>query len=279
VTAGGPFIEVSDLRKVFAGRGHDVVAVDGVSLSLDRSESLALVGESGSGKTTVARVIVGLERASSGRIVIDGVERSVGRVALRERRARARQVQMVFQDPYSSLDPRQRSRDAIGEVLTLHFRLSGSARAKRVAELLERVGLDERVGGALPQDLSGGQRQRVVIARALAAEPTVLILDEAVAALDVSVQAQVLNLLAEIRADSSIAYLFVSHDLAVVRQVAERAIVMQAGRIVEEGPTESLLDSPQHPYTVALRASVPRRGWRPQRRTSAAPPADVEAVA
>jgi ABC-type glutathione transport system ATPase component len=186
---------------------------------------------------------------------------------------------MVFQDPYSSLDPRQRSRDAIGEVLALHFDLSGSARARRVAELLERVGLDERVGGALPQDLSGGQRQRVVIARALAAEPTVLILDEAVAALDVSVQAQVLNLLAEIRANSPIGYLFVSHDLAVVRQVTERAIVMQSGRIVEEGPTESLLDSPQHPYTIALRASVPRRGWRPQRRPAVATPADVDAAA
>ena len=279
MTAAHPFIEVSGLRKVFSGRGHDVVAVDGVSLQLDRSESLALVGESGSGKTTVARVIVGLERATSGRIVIDGVERSVGRVSLRERRVRARQVQMVFQDPYSSLDPRQRSRDAIGEVLALHFDLSGSDRAKRVSELLERVGLDERVGGALPQDLSGGQRQRVVIARALAAEPTVLILDEAVAALDVSVQAQVLNLLAEIRADSPIAYLFVSHDLAVVRQVTERAIVMQHGRIVEEGPTESLLDAPQHPYTIALRASVPRRGWRPQRRPVVATPADVDAVA
>ena len=175
---------------------------------------------------------------------------------------------MVVQDPYGSLDPRQRVRDALGEILALHFGLTRAQRAARVAELLDQVGLDTRAAQALPREMSGGQRQRGAIAKALATRPTVLVRDEAVAALDVSIQAQVLNLLADIREHSGISYLFISHDRAVVRQVTDRAVVMHEGVIVEENTTAELLDHPEHPYTRRLRASVPGRGWVPVRRNA-----------
>jgi oligopeptide transport system ATP-binding protein len=265
-------IEVEGLRKVFrvskaGGRGHvDVVAVDDVSFVVAPGSSLAIVGESGSGKTTTARMIMGLEQPTAGRIAIGGIERGRGRLGSRERRRYGREIQIVFQDPFSSLDPRQRVRDAIGEVIKLHFEISRAEREARVIELLEQVGLDERHARALPRALSGGQQQRVAIARALASEPKVLILDEAVASLDVSIQAQVLNLLADIRGRMGVTYLFISHDLAVVRQVSDDAVVMRRGQIVERGPTGRVLDDPQHPYTQTLLSAVPRRGWKPTRR-------------
>ena len=266
-----PIVRVTDLRKVFTGRHGrpDVAAVDGVSFTIGAGESLAVVGESGSGKTTAARMITGLERPTSGTIEVAGRIRTPGHVSAAERRRRARETQIVFQDPYGSLDPRQKVRDALGEVLALHFRLSKTARNGRVAELLDQVGLDARIAGALPREMSGGQRQRVAIAKALATRPSVLVLDEAVAALDVSIQAQVLNLLADIRAASGISFLFISHDLAVVRQVTDRAVVMRHGVIVEENTTADLLDDPRHPYTRLLRASVPGPGWTPRRRPAA----------
>ena len=168
---------------------------------------------------------------------------------------------------YSSLDPRQTAEHALAEVLKLH---RGGASTTRVRELCELVGLDERQSRALPRALSGGQRQRIAIARALAAEPRVVILDESVAALDVSIQAQILNLLADIRERTGVSYVLISHDLAVVRQITDEAIVMYRGRVVERGPTAQVLDAPQHEYTQLLRASVPRRGWKPQRRRQAA---------
>ena len=168
--------------------------------------------------------------------------------------------------PYTSLDPRQTAEDAIDEVLRLHHGWPGERRRTRVAELTELVGLDERQARALPRALSGGQRQRVAIARALAAEPRILILDESVAALDVSIQAQVLNLLADIRDETGVSYVLISHDLAVVRQLSEEVIVLHAGRVVERGPTARVLDDPQDSYTKRLRASVPRPGWKPVRR-------------
>ncbi|WP_371645997.1 ATP-binding cassette domain-containing protein [Streptomyces sp. NBC_00597] len=241
---------------------ENVRAVDDVSFQLSEGGSLGIVGESGSGKTTTARIVVGLERADGGRVLIHGWDRSDRRRGRAERLARAREVQMVFQDPFLSLDPRTPVGEALRETLRLHSPAADHTR--RVDELLDQVGLGAREADALPRQLSGGQRQRVAIARALAVEPTVLVLDEAVAALDVSVQAQILNLLAEIREETSIGYLFITHDLGVVRCVTDDVIVMRHGRIVESGPTERVLAAPQHPYTRLLLESVPRPGWDPQ---------------
>ncbi|MEV0347374.1 ATP-binding cassette domain-containing protein [Nonomuraea sp. NPDC050680] len=255
-------LRVEGLRKVFG----QAVAVEEVSFSLPPAGALAVVGESGSGKTTVARMIVGLERPTAGRVTACGRDRSQPARSARERRRRGGEVQIVFQDPYASLDPRQSPAAALEEVLRLHTRLDRGRRRARVAELADLVGLDERQMAARPAGLSGGQRQRVAIARALAAQPRVLILDESVAALDVSIQAQVLNVLSQVRERTGVAYLFISHDLAVVRQVSDEVIVMRHGSIVERGPTGQVLDAPEHPYTRLLRASVPGPGWRPTRR-------------
>ncbi|MFJ2722685.1 ABC transporter ATP-binding protein [Streptomyces sp. NPDC087437] len=266
-----PVVEVTELRKVFRvrrpdGRGTtEFTAVDGVGFQVRAGGALAIVGESGSGKSTVARMVVGLETPTSGSITVLGRPRKPGRAGTAERRRRGREIQMVFQDPYGSLNRRRSVRDALGEVIDLHFKPSRNEREERIARLLADVGLDERQSRALPSALSGGQRQRVAIARALAAEPKVLVLDEAVAALDVSIQAQILNLLADIRERTDLTYLFISHDLSVVRQISEEAIVMRKGRIVESGPTARILDDPQHPYTRMLRRSVPGPGWKPRR--------------
>ncbi|HLI60684.1 MAG TPA: ATP-binding cassette domain-containing protein [Solirubrobacteraceae bacterium] len=261
------------LRKEYG----ETVAVDDVDLAVAPGGSLAIVGESGSGKTTIARMLVGLTRPSAGTIRACGRDRSTPSHSAAERRRRGAEVQIVFQDPYSSLDPRHSAQKALDEVLRLHGTGSdASSRKTRIAELGELVGLDERMLRALPRDLSGGQRQRIAIARALAADPRLIILDEAVAALDVSIQAQVLNLLADIREHTGVSYILISHDLAVVRQITEEAIVMHRGRVVERGRTETILDSPQDPYTRMLRASVPRPGWRPTRRAVAAVGAEPE---
>jgi oligopeptide transport system ATP-binding protein len=256
---------------VLIGRGlrkeyGDLVAVDGVDLEVPEGGSLAIVGESGSGKTTIAKMIVGLTAPTAGTIVACGHDRSTPARRAGERRRRGREIQIVFQDPYSSLDPRQTAEQAIGEVLRLHGAGTKAQRAARVRELTGLVGLDERQARALPRALSGGQRQRIAIARALAADPRVLILDESVAALDVSIQAQILNLLADVRRDIGVSYVLISHDLAVVRQITDEAIVMHRGRVVERGPTAQILDAPQDEYTRLLRASVPRPGWTPARR-------------
>jgi len=256
-----PVLEVSGLRKEFG----DLVAVDRVSFTVPGARSLAIVGESGSGKTTIARMIVGLERPTAGTITTCGRDRSSPARSARERRRRGSEVQIVFQDPYTSLDPRQTAEATIDEVLRLHHGWPKERRRARIDELAGLVGLDERQVRALPRALSGGQRQRVAIARALAAEPRLLILDESVAALDVSIQAQVLNLLADIRDATSVSFVLISHDLAVVRQLTDDAIVLHRGVVVEQGPTGQVLDSPQHEYTKRLRASVPRPGWKPKR--------------
>lgn len=254
-----PVMAVSDLSKRFG----EFVAVDNVSFTLERGESLAVVGESGSGKTTVARMLVGLVRPTSGTITVSGGDWSLPSRSTHTRRERGREVQIVFQDPYSSLDPRQSAASALDEVLKLHHAGRYPDRGERVAELADMVGLDHRQLHALPRSLSGGQRQRVAIARALAAEPKVLILDESVSALDVSIQAQVLNLLADIREATGVSYILISHDLAVVRQLTDRIVVMLRGRIVERGVTAEVLDHPQQLYTRVLRASVPGPGWKP----------------
>jgi peptide/nickel transport system ATP-binding protein len=258
---GAAALEVAGLRKEFG----PLVAVEEVSFRIPEAGSLAIVGESGSGKTTIARMIVGLERPTAGTITACGSDRSRPARSARDRRRRGREVQIVFQDPYTSLDPRQSAEATIDEVLRLHHGWAAGRRRARIAELTDLVGLDGRQSRALPRALSGGQRQRVAIARALAAEPRVLILDESVAALDVSIQAQVLNLLADIRDETRVSYILISHDLAVVRQLTDEVIVLHRGQVVERGPTARVLDEPQDPYTQRLRASVPRPGWKPRR--------------
>lgn len=265
--AVSPILQVEGLTKFFG----DHRAVDDVTFSVARGGSLGIVGESGSGKTTVARMLVGLVAASSGSIVACGHDRSTPAHRVTERRRRARELQMVFQDPYSTLDPRKSAEGCLDEVLRLHRPdLSPRERQDRTVQLADMVGLDERQRRAVPRRLSGGQRQRVSIARALAVEPEILILDESVSALDVSIQAQILNLLADVREATGITYVLISHDLAVVRQLTERCVVLRNGRVVEEGPTDRVLDHPQDAYTRQLRASVPGPGWVPERRAETA---------
>ena len=266
-------LEVKGVTKEFVTRGEGArarktafTAVDDVSFEVELGETLAIVGESGSGKTTVARMIVGLEKPTSGTIVACARDRSRPSRRGAERKLRGREVQIVFQDPYSSLDPRQSGAALIDEVLRVHHDHDVTARRRIVGELAEVVGLDHRQMNALPKALSGGQRQRIAIARALATDPRVLILDESVAALDVSIQAQVLNLLTDIRAATGVSYILISHDLAVVRQLCEDVIVMRHGVVVERGTAAAVLDEPQHPYTRLLRESVPGPGWTPRRR-------------
>ncbi|MER7395784.1 ATP-binding cassette domain-containing protein [Streptomyces sp. NPDC000151] len=264
-TAVPPALEAVGLRKAFG----DFLAVDDVSLTLPAGAALAVVGESGSGKTTTARMIAGLDVPTTGTLRWNGHGLPGRRARAAERRRFARDVQMVFQDPYASLDRHQRVDDCIGEVLALHTDLTGRALTRRTAELLDQVGLGPRQARSLPRALSGGQRQRVAIARAVAVQPRVLVLDEAVAALDVSVQAQIISLLAELRERSGIAYLFITHDLGLVQHLCDEIAVMHRGRIVERGPTVSVLERPQHAYTRELIDSVPRQGWKPKRRATA----------
>jgi peptide/nickel transport system ATP-binding protein len=255
-----PLIELADVSKVFHVGSQAVRAVDGATLTVAEDESVGLVGESGSGKTTIARMLVGLERASEGQILIDGIDASNWSTLSRhdQRRLRAT-VQIVFQDPYSSLNPMRTVGSALAEALVIHNSRAKGVRAQ-VDELLHSVGLPAAYASRKPVALSGGERQRVAIARALAVSPRILICDEPVSALDVSVQAQILNLLAEIRTARGIGYLFITHDLSVVRQIADHIYVMHRGKIVESGHVEDVLGSPRHEYTMALLDSVPRSG-------------------
>jgi peptide/nickel transport system ATP-binding protein len=256
--ASTPILQVRDLVKDFrlrGQRGGTVRAVSGVSFEVPRGTTTAVVGESGSGKTTVARIILGLEEASSGEALIDG--RSITSSAGRARRALRRKVQPVFQDPYGSLDPTYSIERLIDEPLRVFRVGSRAARQARVAQLLDHVALPRAVAQRRPNELSGGQRQRVAIARALALEPELLICDEAVSALDVLVQEQVLELLAELQDRLSLSYLFITHDLAVVRQIAHHVVVMKSGTVVEEGSVDKVFSSPDAEYTKELLGAIP----------------------
>jgi oligopeptide transport system ATP-binding protein len=241
---------------VFERRVGTVKAVDGVDAVLGRGETLGLVGESGCGKTTVGRAILGLAAPTAGQVIFDGQDvATLPPEALRKLR---RRVQLIFQDPYASLNPRMSVGSALAEPIRLHGLREGRvAIAARVAELLALVGLSPSFAGRYPHEFSGGQRQRIGIARALACEPDLIVCDEPVSALDVSIQAQVLNLLAELQQRLGVAYLFIAHGLNVVRHVSHRVAVMYLGRIVETGPADALFANPRHPYTRALLSAVP----------------------
>jgi peptide/nickel transport system ATP-binding protein len=265
--AAGPILEVAGLRKVFltrrsgwfGGEAREVVAVDDIGFSVDRGETLAIVGESGSGKTTVSKMIMRAVQPDQGRVVFHGADGPVDVLALDEAALQGfrRHIQYMFQDPFGSLDPRMTVADIVAEPLLIHGIGTEAERTERVKRLLKAVGLDVRHMRRYPHSFSGGQRQRVGIARALALEPEILICDEPVSALDVSVQAQILNLLKDLQQALGLTYLFISHNLAVVKYVAQRIAVMCAGRMVELAPTERLFTDPQHPYTKALLAAVP----------------------
>ncbi|HZV72287.1 MAG TPA: ABC transporter ATP-binding protein [Conexibacter sp.] len=269
-----PLVEVRGIEKVFGGGSGErrVVALDGVSLEIGVDESVGLVGESGSGKTTLGRCLLGLEQPTGGTLTVGGIDASnYAALSNADRRRLRRTIQMVFQDPYSTLNPVRTVGATLNEALLVHEPRMRNVR-QRTAELLERVGLPASYADRKPVALSGGERQRVAVARALAAEPRVIVCDEAVSALDVSVQAQVLNLLASVREELGVSYLFITHDLAVVRQIADRVYVLQRGSLVENGPCADVLDDPSHPYTRLLISSIPRSDheWLAQGATPAA---------
>lgn len=261
-TMGKPLLDIRNLRRYFPlqrgvppGRAIGVKAVDDVSFTIGTGEVVGLVGESGSGKTTVGRTILRLQQPTSGEIFFDGVDLvPLETAAMRPYR---KQMQIIFQDPYGSLNPRMNVGRIIGEALGTHGLAPGIARADRIGELLLAVGLRPEHMRRYPHEFSGGQRQRIGIARALAVEPRFIVGDEPVSALDVSVQAQIVNLLDDLRSRLSLTMLFIAHDLAVVKHISDRVIVMYLGRIMEIAPVDSLYSSPRHPYTEALLASVP----------------------
>ncbi|MDP9497188.1 MAG: ATP-binding cassette domain-containing protein [Actinomycetota bacterium] len=254
-----PLLEVADLQVAYAapGRREPVRVVEGVSFSIDRGRTLGLVGESGSGKSTTGLALLRLVPTAGGRVRLSG-ERplDVLRLGRRDLRVLRRRTAMVFQDPYASLDPRLTVGTSVAEPLVIH-RLHRDRRRERVEELLGLVGLAPAFAARYPHQLSGGQRQRVGIARALAVEPELVVLDEPIASLDVSVQAQVMNLLRRLQAELGLTYLFIAHDLAAVRHVSDDVAVMHRGRLVEVGPRDRVYDDPQHPYTRSLLDAVP----------------------
>ncbi|HET6293416.1 MAG TPA: ABC transporter ATP-binding protein [Kribbella sp.] len=261
-------LQVGKLCKTYPGRrgAEPVVAANKISFEVEAGGSLGIVGESGSGKTTVARMLVGLVRPDEGTVTIDGQELLQDWRGRAARLRRARSIQMVFQDPYTSLDRRLTVEGCLRDVLRRHRAGLTKTRCKEeIADLLDQVGLASRLATSRPHELSGGQRQRVAIAKALAVRPKVLVLDEAVSALDVSVQARILALLNEIRAGLGIGLVFVSHDLAVVGEVTDRILVMYQGIAVEQNFTAGLLRRPEHPYTQMLLSSAPGPGWQPER--------------
>lgn len=266
-----PLIQADRLVRIYEGHRRlfgkptQVHAVDGVSLSVMPGETLGIVGESGSGKSTLGRMLLGIDAAQSGHVTFDN--RPMPRLGSAEWRALRARMQLVYQDPLAALDKRLTIAQQIGEPLDIHNLLPKHERAGRVEELMTAVGLRPDQANSYPHELSGGQRQRAVIARAIASQPQLLVCDEPVAALDVSIQAQVVNMLRDLQEKNRIAMIFISHDLKVVRNIADRVAVMYLGHIVEEGPSDTIFRSPRHPYTKALVSSVPVPGKKLQTRT------------
>ncbi|TDT33934.1 ABC transporter ATP-binding protein [Naumannella halotolerans] len=267
-----PVLEIRHLVKTYpVGRGlfgrarGEIPAVQDVSLTLQRGRTLGVVGESGSGKSTVAKILVGVEKPTSGQVLLEGSD--ITAMTRSDRHALRNKVQMIFQDPYTSLNPRMSVGDIIGEAYTLHPDAVGPAgKRASVDEMLELVGLSPDHRHRYPHQFSGGQRQRIGIARALAVKPEVLICDEPVSALDVSIQGQVINLLRRLQRELGLTYLFIAHDLAVVRSIAHEVAVMHRGKVVESGPRDQLYDTPAHDYTKSLLAAVPEPDPRRRRR-------------
>ncbi|CAM3932666.1 ABC transporter ATP-binding protein [Bordetella tumulicola] len=253
--ASSILLNVVDLVKQFPGPSGAVRAVDGVSFELRRSRILGLVGESGSGKTTVGRSLLRLVEPTSGRADFEGVD--LFSLTSRQMRAYRRRLQMVFQDPYSSLNPRLRVADIIGEAIDTHKLAKGAEKKARIADLLTQVGLSPDHARRYPHEFSGGQRQRIGIARALAVEPDCIIADEPVSALDVSVQAQIINQIQDLQQQRGLSVLFISHDLSVVEHLCDDIVVMYLGRVMESGPSEQVYSTPRHPYTRALLSASP----------------------
>lgn len=251
-------LEVTDLNVVYRGRGRrkDKVALDAVSVGIGPGETLGVVGESGSGKSTLGGCVLGLVRPARGRILFDGQE--ITHLSNRDRRALSTQIQAVFQDPYSSFNPQRTIEQTVGETLTNGPRLSRTDRRNRIVTMLERVGLDQSALGKFPAQFSGGQRQRIAIARALLPDPRLVVCDESVSALDLSVQAQVLNLLLELQRERGVAYLFITHDLSVVRHMSTRIAVLEHGHLVEEGEAGQVTEHPTQAYTRRLISASPQ---------------------
>jgi dipeptide transport system ATP-binding protein len=237
------------------GKPQILKAVDGIGFELEAGRTLAIVGESGCGKSTLARLVTMIEEPTAGRLVIDGVD--LAQASSAERRALRKSVQIVFQNPYGSLNPRQKVASILAEPLVINTSLDRAARRDAVASMMKRVGLRPEHAERYPHMFSGGQRQRIAIARALMLSPRIVVLDEPVSALDLSIQAQVLNLLADLQQELGLAYLFISHDLSVVRHIADDILVMYLGRPAEQGPGELIFAAPQHPYTQALLSATP----------------------
>ena len=275
-----PLLRAEGLTRAFAGRGglfrrsRPVVAVRGVNVTLHRGEALGVVGESGCGKSTLGRLLLHLMPATEGRVLFEGAD--LATLSGAERRALRRRMQMVFQDPYGSLDPRRSIGAQIADGLLIHGLADAAEAERQTAALLRQVGLEASHATRLPHEFSGGQRQRIAIARALATKPDFIVADEPVSALDVSIQAQIVNLLADLRQQLGLALLFISHDLHVVRHLCDRVMVMYLGRVVEEGPAAAIFHNPSHPYTRALLAATPSMHHRAK---TAPLPGEVPSVA
>lgn len=249
-------VEINDLKKYFnVGKNAVLKAVDGVSFKIYKGETLGLVGESGCGKTTCGKTVMGLLGATGGDVIFDGI--NINKLSPKEKRDFTKRAQIIFQDPYSSLNPRMTVGDIIGEGIDIHHLYTGEDRKNKIFELLELVGLNKEHASRFPHEFSGGQRQRIGIARALAIEPEFIVCDEPISALDVSIQAQVVNLLIELQQKKNLTYLFIAHDLSMVKHISDRVGVMYLGNLVEYTTSDALYETPLHPYTKALLSAIP----------------------